>query len=70
MLAPRNLGPEYTQAFDAIFPELAGKYDAVLYPFFLDGIEGHAELIQPDGMHPTAAGVDAIVARICLPSKR
>jgi acyl-CoA thioesterase-1 len=64
MLAPRNLGPEYTQAFDAIYPELAGKYDAVLYPFFLDAVASHPELVQADGLHPTAAGVDAIVARI------
>ncbi len=64
MLAPRNLGPEYTDAFDAIYPDLARKYDAVLYPFFLDAVAAHPELVQADGMHPTAAGVDAIVARI------
>jgi acyl-CoA thioesterase I len=35
-----------------------------LYPFFLDGVAGAANLNQPDGMHPTAAGVEEIVRRI------
>jgi acyl-CoA thioesterase-1 len=38
-----------------------------LYPFFLDGVALHPELIQPDGLHPNAAGVTEIVRRI-LPS--
>ncbi len=38
-----------------------------LYPFFLDGVAGEAKLNQPDGIHPTAEGIDIIVARI-LPS--
>jgi acyl-CoA thioesterase-1 len=64
MYAPRNLGPDYAKAFDPIYPDLAAAYDLVLYPFFLDGIAGERSLNQPDGLHPTAAGVDAIVARI------
>jgi len=64
MLAPRNLGPDYTAAFDPIYPDLAARYDLVLYPFFLDGIAGDRTLNQNDGLHPTAAGVDAIVGRI------
>jgi acyl-CoA thioesterase I len=64
MHAPRNLGPDYVKAFDAIFPELAAAYDVVFYPFFLDGVAGASALNQGDGIHPTAAGVDVIVARI------
>jgi len=64
MLAPRNLGADYAKSFDAIYPALAAQYQAILYPFFLDGIAGDAKLNQPDGLHPTAAGVDIIVARI------
>lgn len=67
MQAPRNLGPEYVQAFDSIYPDLARQYDAVLYPYFLDGLVGRPELAQPDGLHPNPTGVDMIVARI-LPS--
>jgi acyl-CoA thioesterase I len=64
MLAPRNLGPDYAAAFDAIYPDLAKKYGAILYPFFLDGVAADPKLNQRDGLHPTAAGVDAIVAKI------
>jgi len=64
MLAPRNLGPDYAQAFDAIYPELAAQYGLILYPFILDGIAGDAALNQADGIHPTAAGVDIIVGRM------
>jgi acyl-CoA thioesterase I len=64
MLAPRNLGSDYAAAFDAIYPDLAKKYGAILYPFFLDGVAADPKLNQRDGLHPTAAGVDAIVAKI------
>jgi acyl-CoA thioesterase-1 len=67
MLAPPNMGREYETAFNAIFPALAEKHDAVLYPFFLDGVAAQPKLNQGDGMHPTATGVDVIVERI-LPS--
>jgi acyl-CoA thioesterase-1 len=64
MRAAPNLGPDYDQAFARIYPELAAKYGALLYPFFLEGVAGDLALNQPDGLHPNAAGVDAIVARI------
>ena len=43
------------------------SYGAILYPFFLEGVAGDPKLNQPDGLHPTAAGVKVIVGRI-LPS--
>jgi acyl-CoA thioesterase-1 len=64
MLAPRNMGTEYATAFDAIYPDLAKEYGAVLYPFFLDGVATEPMLNQRDGLHPTAAGVDVIVEKI------
>jgi acyl-CoA thioesterase-1 len=64
MLAPPNLGSEYGHAFNAIYPELAAADGALLYPFFLDGVAADPALNQHDGMHPTAAGVAVIVARI------
>lgn len=64
MLAPRNMGADYAAEFDAIYPELAKSYGVTLYPFFLDGIATDAKFNQPDGVHPTAAGVDEIVRRI------
>ncbi len=79
MLAPRNLGPEYAKAFDPIYAELAAKHKVALYPFFLEGVAGKRALNQPDGLHPNAKGVAAIVANILpqverllesLPSRR
>ena len=64
MLAPRNLGDAYATDFDPIFAEVAAKYGALLYPFFLDGVALHPELTLPDGLHPNAAGIDVIVAGI------
>jgi acyl-CoA thioesterase-1 len=64
MRAPPNLGPDYGRDFDAIYPALASTHPVVFYPFFLEGVVGDPKLNQGDGMHPNAAGVDAIVARI------
>ena len=62
--AAPNLGPDYGRAFDAIYPELAAANDVLLYPFFLDGVVTDPKLNQADGLHPTDAGVAAIVGRI------
>ena len=64
MRAAPNMGANYADAFDTLFEELAKKYDAVFYPFFLDGVAAQAKFAQRDGVHPNAAGVDAIVAGI------
>jgi acyl-CoA thioesterase-1 len=61
MYAPRNFGPEYVKAFDAIYPELAAEHGLILYPFILEGVAGDKALNQADGIHPTAAGVDIMV---------
>ena len=67
MYASRNLGEAYIQKFDTIYSDIAKKHDLVLYPFFLDGVAGERSLNLPDGLHPTAKGVEIIVERI-LPS--
>lgn len=64
MLAPRNLGQDYIEVFDAIYPKLAAKHGAILYPFFLDGVAGIQPLNQADGIHPNEKGVAIIVKRI------
>jgi len=66
MYAPRNLGREYGDRFNAIYPELAAKHDVPLYPFFLEGVALDPKLNQEDGMHPNAKGV-AIVVNGILP---
>lgn len=70
MKAPRNLGPEYANAFDPIYPKLAKQYGASLYPFVLDGVALNPRLNQPDGLHPNAAGAKIIVDRISPNVKR
>jgi acyl-CoA thioesterase I len=64
MVATPSLGAEYQRAFDKIYPELAAKYAAPLYPFFLRGVTGDRNLTLPDGLHPNPAGVEKIVAQI------
>lgn len=63
MRAPVNYGPDYKAAFDAMYPELAAAHGALYDPFFLEGLVGRPELFQPDGIHPNAEGVEALVAR-------
>src|SRR5215207_4744612 len=61
MEAPPNLGPEYTSAFRAMFPELSKEHGATLLPFLLEGVAGVSRLNQSDGIHPNNAG-ERIVA--------
>ena len=63
MKAPPNMGPDYVARFDGLYPRLAEKHGALLYPFFLDGVAANVGLNQADGMHPNASGVDAIVLK-------
>jgi acyl-CoA thioesterase I len=68
MLAPRNLGSDYANEFEASFRNVAGRHGVPLYPFFLAGVvQGEAldpALMQDDGIHPNAAGIRAIVEDI------
>ena len=61
MLAAPNLGQDYGNAFNAIFPQLAKQYDAPLYPFFLEGVVTDSGLMLPDNIHPNAKGVSRVV---------
>ena len=63
MMAPPNLGRDYGEAFKAVYADLARSLDVPLYPFFLDGAVLQPGLMQPDGIHPNARGVESIVAR-------
>ncbi len=61
MLAAPNLGPDYANAFNPIFPKLAKQYGTPLYPFFLDGVVADPKLMLPDNIHPNAQGVSRVV---------
>jgi len=67
MMAPRNMGPAYVEAFDGIYPALAARHDIEFYPFFLDGVALEPALNLDDGLHPNAAGIAEITRRI-MPS--
>lgn len=62
MLAAPNLGAEYRAKFDPIYPAMAKKHGAALVPFFLQAIIDKPELVQADRIHPTAPGIELLVA--------
>lgn len=67
MRAPPNLGRDFGAEFDTIFATVALEYDALFYPFFLEGVAARPTLNQNDGIHPNSAGVTIVVERI-IPS--
>nr|WP_284154989.1 arylesterase [Algicella marina] len=61
-----NFGAYYKKSFDAVFPELAEQYGALLYPNFFAALGGEnlsdaRQWMQGDGIHPNAEGVGKIV---------
>ena len=62
MQIPPNMGQAYSADFKAVFQEIAAKNHLVLIPFLLEGVGGHPDLNQADGIHPTPAG-HRVVAR-------
>lgn len=60
----RNLGPEYTDAFEAVYPAVAAARNVPLIPFFLEGVAGDPALNQADGIHPTADGYGVVTENI------
>jgi acyl-CoA thioesterase I len=61
---PPNYGPTYSQAFAAVYPELAERFDAPLIGFILEDVALNRELMQPDGIHPNAAGQKVVFANV------
>lgn len=64
MVAAPNMGRDYADQFNPIYPDLAKSYGATLYPFFLDGVVTDQKLMLPDHIHPNPAGIEAIVAKV------
>jgi len=52
MQLPPNYGARYTKAFAQVYSDLAMQKNVPLVPFFLEGVGGHPELMQADGIHP------------------
>ena len=66
MEVPPNYGEKYTRDFRQVFPTLSVKHGITLLPFLLDGVAGHPELNQADGIHPNARGHE-VIARLVFP---
>lgn len=64
MMAPPNLGPEFGNRFNTIWPDLARQHKAALDPFILQGVLGQRQLMLGDGVHPNATGVSRIADRV------
>ena len=64
MAAPRNMGEDYVQKFDAIYPQLAEKYNLVFMPFLLEGVAADPRFNQPDLIHPNQEGVAIMVSNL------
>jgi len=62
---PPNLGPAYNRRFQKIFADLAAQYDIAYLPRFLEGVAASdAELMQSDGIHPTAAAQPILAQKV------
>ncbi len=64
MQVPPNMGPDYSQKFREIYPDLAEKNDAELIPFLLNDLGGNSELMQSDGIHPTEKGHRMVAEKV------
>jgi acyl-CoA thioesterase-1 len=64
MTLPRNYGPEYIHSFEQMYVDLARRYELTRIPFLLEGVGGHPDLIQPDGIHPTAEGARIVASNV------
>lgn len=64
MQVPPNMGPDYTNKFKGVFPAIATKNKIALIPFLLQGVGGHPDLNQPDGIHPTTKGAKIVAENV------
>lgn len=64
MTLPPNYGQQYIGQFEKVFQDLAAKYKVKLIPFLLEGVGGHNEFMQRDGLHPNAAGARKVEALV------
>jgi acyl-CoA thioesterase-1 len=64
MRIPPNYGVRYTQAFAAVYSNLADEKKVAWVPFFLEGIAGIPELMQADGLHPAAVAQGKLLENV------
>lgn len=64
MTLPRNYGPDYIHSFEQMYIDLANEFHIARIPFLLEGVGGHPDLTQSDGIHPTAHGCEIVAANV------
>jgi acyl-CoA thioesterase-1 len=64
MTLPRNYGAAYIHSFEQVYVDLASQFHLPAIPFLLEGVGGHPELTQPDGIHPTAEGCKIVSGNV------
>jgi acyl-CoA thioesterase-1 len=64
MMVPPNMGTEYSNEFQTMFPKLANDNDTALIPFLLDGVAGDPTLNLPDGIHPNVQGHKIVAGNV------
>ena len=64
MTLPRNYGPDYIRSFDQTYLDVASQFHLARVPFLLEGVAMHPDLIQADGIHPTAQGCDIVSSNV------
>lgn len=64
MLIPPNLGPAYTEKFQAMYQQLAKQKQLSLVPFFLDRVAGDRTLMQEDGLHPNGSAQQQLLDNV------
>lgn len=66
ILLPPNYGPAYLAQFESIYPKLAKQLQLPLVPFLLEGVADNSDLMQDDGLHPTAAAQPKLLETVWL----
>jgi acyl-CoA thioesterase-1 len=61
MRLPPNYGPRYTNDFMRMYQEIATASKVPLVPFLLQSVALKPELMQADGLHPTAPAQPALL---------
>lgn len=61
---PPNYGEFYNARFARLFQQLSVTYQVALVPRLLDQVADHGELMQADGIHPTAAAQAQILDNV------
>ncbi|AVJ21894.1 arylesterase [Pseudomonas sp. MF6751] len=64
MQIPPNYGKRYVEAFAKVFGDVAQKEKVPFVPFFLEGVGGHPELMQADGLHPAVGAQDKLLENV------